>query len=815
MIVEPYGDLVDEALENFHIDSAAHNLDAFAQQENDEVENDLNTSVIPDENDSDEEQTGTSHSIVSAQRFVVSDDELFASIRSLNGVQRTIFDVVYHWGKTLVKLRNSKEVNKLSPLHIFLTGGGGCGKSHLLITLYKALTKVLMHKGGEPDKPRVLRIAPTGVAAINISGTTIHTALGIHGNGLCGALSSLRMQKLRNLLSEVEAVIIDEISMVSGMLLLNIHLRLCQIIGVDTKVPFAGKTIIACGDLYQLPPVIGTKVFQECPNNMLSKVLKLWKNFKIAELTEVMRQKGDDTFINLLNNIRTGEITAEDEEILKSRFISPDDPSYPHDALHLFAENAPCDEHNQIKLNALQTQLHTVAALDILPPNVPASIIEEARNRKQTETGGLALILKVKIGARVMLTSNIDIDDRLINGQIGTVYNVVLDRNQAVTKIYVKFNDSSAGLSAMSKDSYARIHNVVPITRSAVDIHIHKKITSSPVIKRTQFPLMLAWACTVHKVQGLTLSEVVVSFNLFKQKRFNPGQLYVAMSRVTSLSGLYLVGSYNKNAIIADRKAFDEYERLRSESVFQGLDGWQDTSSFTFNISLFNTRSLRKHLSDIILDKYILRSDLICFTETQLNAGDSVEEINRTMSYIDNYYSFSMLYNNSEEDKYSSLAFACRVDITVDQINCQNRLMIMKVSKPTMLSDTGEPFSCTIAMMYRKNNTPQNSFWTYISNIAEMFKPDLLIGDFNANYFQQSVADKVRDSLPDYTVLTGNENELYHAGGTHIDGGMLDYVLLRKNSAFNLANFYVKSLYFSDHDLVKVEFEFAGSNCLP
>ena len=63
--------------------------------------------------------------------------------------------------------------------------------------------------------------------------------------------------------------------------------------------------------------------------------------------------------------------------------------------------------------------------------------------------------------------------------------------------------------------------------------------------------------------------------------------------------------------------------------------------------------------------------------------------------------------------------------------------------------------------------------------------------------------------------MTGNENELYHAGGTHIDGGMLDYVLLRKNSAFNLANFYVKSLYFSDHDLVKVEFEFAGSNCLP
>ena len=167
MIVEPYGDLVDEALENFLIDTATHNLDAFAQQENDEVEDDINTSVMPDENDSDEEHTETSYSTVSTQRFVVTDDELFSSIRSLNAVQRNIFDAVYHWGKTLVKLRNSIEVNEISPLYIFLTGGGGCGKSHLLITLYKALTKALLHKGGEPDKARVLRIAPTGVAAIN------------------------------------------------------------------------------------------------------------------------------------------------------------------------------------------------------------------------------------------------------------------------------------------------------------------------------------------------------------------------------------------------------------------------------------------------------------------------------------------------------------------------------------------------------------------------------------------------------------------------------------------------------------------------
>jgi len=290
MIVEPYGDMVDEALENLVIDFAQHNLDAYAQQENDEVEEDIDFSRIQDDDEEQEVQSNSNPRTLPMRIFVVSDDQLSQDIRSLNDVQRCIFDAV--------KLKNSILIKQLSPLHIFLTGGGGCGKSHLPRTMYKALTlKVLMHKGGEPDKPRVLRIAPTGVAAINISGTTIHTALSIHGNGLCGPLSSLTLQKLRNLLCEVEAVIIDEVSMVSGMLLLNIHLRLCQILGVDTKIPIIENNYSLWRPISITTCVIGTKVFQECPNNMLSKVLKLWKNFTIAYLTEVMQQKGDDVLL--------------------------------------------------------------------------------------------------------------------------------------------------------------------------------------------------------------------------------------------------------------------------------------------------------------------------------------------------------------------------------------------------------------------------------------------------------------------------------------------------------------------------------------
>ena len=216
MLVEPFGELVDQALQNLVIDSSQHNLDPFAQQENEEVEENMDIAGVSD----DEEQevhSDSSYSVI-AQRMVVSDDELFHDIRSLNFMQRHYFDKIYDWAKNLVKLRNCELRKNLAPLYIFLTGEGGCGKSHLLKVIHKSLTKILMHRGGKPDKQKVLRIAPTGVAAINIGGTTIHTGLGIHDNGLCGPLNDKRMASLRNQLSDVEVIMIDEIIIVSGML---------------------------------------------------------------------------------------------------------------------------------------------------------------------------------------------------------------------------------------------------------------------------------------------------------------------------------------------------------------------------------------------------------------------------------------------------------------------------------------------------------------------------------------------------------------------------------------------------------------------
>ena len=136
------------------------------------------------------------------------------------------------------------------------------------------------------------------------------------------------------------------------------------------------------------------------------------------------------------------------------------------------------------------------------------------------------------------LTVNVDLQDRLVNGQLGTVKHIVLNSQNNVSKMYINFDDCKAGLKKMNTDNFARQHLWVPIEKKTVDIRIKSNKSSSPVIKRTQFPLMLAWACTVHKVQGLSFNKVVVGFQLLKQQNFHYGQIYVALSRVTSLEEL-------------------------------------------------------------------------------------------------------------------------------------------------------------------------------------------------------------------------------------------------------------------------------------
>lgn len=175
----------------------------------------------------------------------------------MNNKQCSAYNTVVSWCRNKVKNIHSLNPEEIKPIYLFLTGGGGSGKSHLVKTIYHTLVKTFRRIVNNPELPTVLLMAPTGVSAINIEGTTINTGLAIPketGENL-PAMSDQKKTQIRVLLSELKLIIIDEVSMVSNITLLHIRQRLKDIFGSNSSQLFAGISIIAVGDLYQLPPI--------------------------------------------------------------------------------------------------------------------------------------------------------------------------------------------------------------------------------------------------------------------------------------------------------------------------------------------------------------------------------------------------------------------------------------------------------------------------------------------------------------------------------------------------------------------------------
>ena len=152
-----------------------------------------------------------------------------------------------------------------------------------------------------------------------------------------------------------------------------------------------------------------------------------------------------------------------------------------------------------------------------------------------------------------MLTSNLDIDSRLVNGLVGTVKQTKYKNNE-VSVVYVKFNDHNSGRDTTQSDVTAWQHNWLPIKKHQALFRLRKN-KQQPPVKRTQIHLTLIWACTVHKVQNLGLAEGVVSFDLEKQNSFNQGQIYIPLSRTSSMNKVHLIGSYNKAPLKVNKSA--------------------------------------------------------------------------------------------------------------------------------------------------------------------------------------------------------------------------------------------------------------------
>ena len=339
-------------------------------------------------------------------------EKMRAAARGLDDDQRIAYNIAL---KFVRQDRASTPGNRPEPIFLTIHGGAGSGKSHLINTIATSCEYFwrLDNKDmDDPDMPAVLKLAPTGKAATGIDGMTMHQALRFTYSTKFLTLGENIRQMIRNSLSCLKLVIIDEMSMMKPDQLYLLHMRLQEI--KQNRRPFGGVSVILVGDLMQLPPVKSPQIFQPPKNPMFRRhheVSPLWDMFDPIELTHNHRQAGDWEYAELLNRIRMNNQTEDDLETLSTR-ISEDSPI---DAIYVFATRDLCAEYNMKQLAKLSSQLQTMKA--ITPRGYKPKINEEG----EIDSTGFMEVLNLKVGARVMLINNVDTKDRLSNGTCGYV----------------------------------------------------------------------------------------------------------------------------------------------------------------------------------------------------------------------------------------------------------------------------------------------------------------------------------------------------------------------------------------------------------
>ena len=387
-------------------------------------------------------------------------DEFFRQlVANLNTQQRVPFDIVVQYTRELHKYQMKLRPKAPEAFHLFVTGGAGTGKSHVIRAIKEHLERSV---SSGPDKHACILMAPPGVAAFNVGGLTIHRALRLqveHGKTAHQLqLHALALHDLRKLWQGVHTIIIDEISMVSYQILKSVHSRLCEIYGNDEI--FGGLNVIAVGDLYQLSPVNGIHVF--------SKSSHLWRDFyKVIELEVNMRQQKDATFSDILNRLRIGNHTVEDVKVLHTRLLSSGSvdllaPPF-ETALRLYPRSVDVEGYNETQITCLakDNQLYRIDAEHAILQSrgqfyahinyneVPERLIPQ----DDKDCAALPRQLKLAIGARVLLRRNINCGDGLVNGARGIIVgfkwpgktNNQRKPGEMPTEVYVKFFDPNVG----------------------------------------------------------------------------------------------------------------------------------------------------------------------------------------------------------------------------------------------------------------------------------------------------------------------------------------------------------------------------------
>lgn len=451
-------------------------------------------------------------------------------------IEETVKDNIPQ-GKAIKSIITSRE-------HLFITGGAGVGKTFFLKKIKDFLDDYAI-------------VAPTGIAALNAGGVTMHSFFRlpispyipkIKNGKMLRAFDASGDPNFKKRLNKLDTLIIDEISMVRADVLDRVSDVLMQI--RKKNVPFGGVRLIMFGDLNQLPPVVtGSegRVFEEyyeSPYFFSSKALRL-SGFSVMEFNKVYRQK-DQVFVDLLNNIRKGKITEDDQKLLDSRYVPvPKD----FDGIRLCSHNNIAQGINESMVNKVPGKIYSFTAeVSGLPPkNIPCE--DE---------------LKVKVGCQVIMGKN---SEGYCNGSSGVI--VDIDADSEI--IYVKINDTKETVS-VTREIWENIEYSVS----------NGRLCETVIGRISQFPMKLGYACSIHKSQGMTFDKVVVDVN----KAFANGQVYVALSRCRTLEGTYLSSLITKKQLIQDDRLIEFYGKCeKNDGVFKPEDLKDDNKNRTINFA--------------------------------------------------------------------------------------------------------------------------------------------------------------------------------------------------------------------------------------
>lgn len=718
----------------------------------------------------------------SSMNKYLDDDSYENLITSLNYNQRMYLYHYSHYLRQQIFHRNTEK------LHNFITGPAGSGKSLLINALtnvtYRIVTVCRRNIHEDPMTKKVLLCAPTAKAASLIGGNTLHTSLRIPltyvNDNNC--LSNSTLNTLQCDLHNVRTIIVDEISMVSKKMFYNTNIRTQQI--YNNEEDFGNINILFFGDFYQLPPVKSVSIYNQYAqvnNDDYSTVSTnyLWQLFNYYELSEIMRQKNELRFSELLTKFSRGSLSTKDYEDLqkmcsKSNFNE-------NESTHLFYINQDVDEHNEYKMNQMKNIVRiTSKAFDFGSEKNINDLLKKPR--REAHNLDHELILQKNIRYRV--TVNIDTNDKLTNGTSGIVkeWETKVYKNKTiVTAVWVLFDDPSVGIKSRSVDCHLTDDRLTKIQRITKEIYLNKN--SRRKVIRSQIPLTPSEAMTIHTSQGSTLNKVTLHIT----KSMPNSLLYVGLSRVTSPSNINVIGEWPINPPLPDELVHTEMLRLENKKK---LELKYDIINEKIEIVSHNIRSLKKHFQFILSDPIYSIANIIYFQETCVNNAIP----------LPNYKIIGHIPYNESNKKGGSILY-CKeninmklVDVFYENFNDNGHLELIVSETDTytlicLYCSPKFPLKVLISKLQQYNLVQYNN----------EKKKYVIIGDFNKCFINMS------NSLKTY--ISSIE------GKTLIDDITTDYSTCIDNAITNIPNAvgFIYEDVISDHRPIYMQFLSNGS----